>query len=244
MMKKKFTLPLCIVFILFVVFYSSFVIAADEEVSEQTPQKSELASPPVGNSSADGANQEKWFIKKGFFAEGLPGAFFSLGGYTFAGDVTDPSLAQSAGISNFQPSVGIGLGYDITHFFSVTLSLSTGYSNGSYRYKEYFEENAGTPSEKYAVDSYSVMNFGVNPTVSYMLTDRIAFEGGAIIGVATISPKLYETQSINVGIGGGIGVMYYTLLTNTVIGFEVDAQYLLQSQVPTLSLLVPIRYAL
>lgn len=213
-------------------------MTSSEEEGEEQPEKEETVE----------AKQEAPIeIKRGFFAEGDLGVFFSLGGRN-----TNSVNLTSRTFSNVQPYVGLTLGYDVFHTDSFNLGLglrfAMGLNGGAGRASvdEPLEE-ANTKSNDYSVQQAgAAINFG------FLVAERLAltFElhGGA--GFLTPDPTLPAAEAGAGGslfaptFGGAIGLELYTLLNDFSIGILVRSVNMIASGefIPGLSATIPIKY--
>jgi len=153
--------------------------------------------------------------------------------------------------SNLQPWVGINIGYDIIKNFGVELTLANGFIGEAAPVGYYVGEPPppGNTQENSPENSaITMMNLGL--TGSIYVLDRLALTGKGFLGGALLSPEpdpsKYNlvnglacggtpwtpktgapcdngfTSDVGVAFGLGFGMRYATLLTDVVIGFDVN----------------------
>jgi hypothetical protein len=234
----------------------SFAFAQDDEEmppdpapAAKTEEKKDDASATETTPAAtvESAPQERFKIKRGFYAQADLGVYM-----TFMGRNTNNPAFPKRFTSNVQPHVGVVAGYDVVSSDSFNLGLGArfamGLSGGAGRVSdaELMGEDIGTKS-----NDFSVIELGAEADLAIMMTDRvwlnIKLDGGAGIvdpdptkvagedgaGAATFAPVF----------GAGVGVEYFTLLNDFSVGATLRFQGVLaDGMIPGMSITIPIKY--
>lgn len=156
-------------------------------------------------------------VRRGLFAEADTGTFFTVGGLN--------------GVSNAQPFLGFGLGYDVMDRFTLALHLDVGSSSG----------NCFTPAQDAStgecVDPSQVLPLSANFAVfgvslqgrySWELAERFTAGPKLVLGAATLTPNPIAggasdgSDGFHALVGLGAGVQYATNLDHFTIGLDVE----------------------
>lgn len=172
-------------------------------------------------------------IRRGFFTETDLGAFFTLGG--------------SAGVSNAQVYLSLGVGYDVyatnDHFLAVALGFSQGASAGNC-----FGEVAGSgcvvPGTNEALsDNWTAQTIEGSVLYGYQIVPRLMLTGRVLGGVAMIEPMAFTDTSNPVPLmGGGIGVEYATQFDHFSVGIDAAAKYFIGPNIMGMAIVPRVKY--
>ncbi len=198
--------------------------AQGEEKAEEKPAE-KVAEASTAPTEADSAFK----IKRGLYAEGDIGVFFTFGGKSNNLLTGFPNRTTS----NAQPYVGITVGYDIvdgeSFSFGLGLKMAMGLSGGAGRIYDAEVLDAGTLNPQTKSADFNVIQLGVAANIAIMVTDRLAIPikvgGGA--GFLNPDPTIPADQdsagkfSFAPYFDIGAGVDVYTLLNDFSIGLFV-----------------------
>jgi hypothetical protein len=226
---------------------------------------------PKGSGQAYANAEQRFPIRRGFFAEGDFGIFMTLGGRN-----TNNEALPSRGTSNVQPYLGVLVGYDLVT--TDTINFAAGFkgalmlNGGAGRVTGADINNSGNPEFPCAGDGddlctksndYEVWQVGVGGALDYLLTDRLGLAFKLDGGLALLNPSPFEAANQvggdsddavanypnagKVAIGGifsvSAGVSYATLLTGFTVGVDVRFSGVVGGGfIPALSATVPIKY--
>lgn len=172
-------------------------------------------------------------IRRGFFTETDLGAFFTLGG--------------SAGVSNAQVYLSLGLGYDVyhtnDHFVAVMLGFSQGASAGSC-----FGDNTtggcidGATGETLS-DNWTAQTVEGSVLYGYQVIPRLMLTGRVLGGMAIIEPMAFSDTSNPVPLmGGSIGAEYATQFDHFSLGIDAAAKYFLGPNIVGIAIVPRVKY--
>ena len=196
-------------------------------------------------------NNPRFPIRRGVFVTGDFGGYFSLGGR----DNTPPSFSGRT-VSNFQPAVGLVLGYDFepseTVQFAVGLKLGIAFNAGSARLSEADVAELGPDEAQTRPADFTIAQTGLALKFGFFPWRRVAInllgEGGA----AFVAPDPFASATsaeggrTNVGLffGLGPGIEYFTLLPGFSIGLEARFTGTIASSefIPGISITAPLKY--
>jgi hypothetical protein len=216
--------------------------AVEGEKKDTPPAAPEAAGP-------SSAPQDRFKIKRGFFAQSDLGVFL-----TFGGRNTNNPMLPSRVTSNIQPHLGVVVGYDVVHSEAFSLSLglrfAMGLSGGAGRVTsaELGMEDVTTKS-----NDFSVIEAGGEIGLGILATDRLAVtikvDGGA--GIVDPDPSKVAGDPCNCAgaatfaptFGAGAGIEFFTLLNDFSVGFTMRFQgVLVDGLIPGASFTIPIKY--
>jgi len=197
----------------FMLFPLHAVAAPEEEDEDDIKAKATLPADPTGKL------YETFEVHRGFFISTDVGLAWAFGG-------------AERGYSNTQPYVGVNIGYDFTSWFSWQVHVGRGF-------------NANQPltaNQAARIRDFAWTDIQTGPVVWIKVWDRLAIELKVVGGISLLDPVPIEpdvdgriVNAVNPSIGGGVGLKYFTLLTNVVLGFEATFSYLIGVNVPVLS---------
>lgn len=165
----------------------------------------EGASQPAagGSGQAYAVQEERFPIRRGLFAEGDFGVFFTLGGRNTN---SQSGTLPSRGTSNIQPYVGILVGYDLVS--TDTVNFAAGFkgalmlNGGAGRVTSAQVANSGDPNTPCRggtgddlctiSNDYEVWEVGVGGALDYLLTDRLGLAFKLDGGLALLNPSPFE----------------------------------------------------
>ncbi len=188
---------------------------AEEEEDEEGAKKEALPADPSGKL------YEKFQVQRGFFLSTEIGLV-----WTFA----DPER----GFSNTQPYVGLNIGYDFNSWFSWQIHGGRGFNANAPR----------TEAQWNRIRDFAWTAVETGPVVWLKVWERLAIELKALGGIAILDPVPVEpdlepdgrrVNLINPAVGFGIGLKYFTLLTNFTLGFEATGHFLIGLNMPSLN---------
>lgn len=175
--------------------------AAEREVQYKGAELGEVVGGATG-----------FVFKRGFYTQSDLGGYFRLGGYT---DSQDGGLRAKEVIwSNLQPFIGLSVGYDVLDFLAVQGSLGTGFVANA----------APIGGDQNSPRDYGMIFTNLAVVPSWNFFDRYVLMGKVFGGGVFLTPP----PSLNVpfyggNVGAGIGLQYATLLTDVIIGIEVNS---------------------
>lgn len=205
---------------------------------------------------------QRFKIKRGLYAEGDLGVFFTFGGRSNNPATDFPSRSTS----NAQAYAGVTVGYDIfsgdAFSFGLGLKLAMGLNGGAGRlYDGEIQDQSLMPATKSA--DFNIIQAGVAANISILVTERLAIPiklgGGA--GFLNPDPTIPADQtkagkfSFAPYVDFGAGIEFYTLLNDFSIGvffrfvgtiagtsYDVPANVPGSDFIPGLSITAPIKY--
>jgi hypothetical protein len=186
--------------------------APEEEDDDEQKAKATLPADPTGKL------YEKFEVHRGFFISSDVGLVWAFSG-------------AERSYSNTQAYVGVNVGYDFTSWFSWQIRAGRGF-------------NANNPysPDKNAVRDFAWTDVQTGPVVWIKVWDRLAIEVKVLGGVSILDPvpidPIIDNRVVNVfnpSVGGGVGLKYFTLLTNVVLGFEATFNFMIGANVPVLN---------
>jgi hypothetical protein len=191
------------------------VVAAPAQDDDEEDEKAKAELPPDPTGKLYGT----FVVTRGFFISTDIGLAWTFGG------------AERA-ISNTQPYVGINIGYDFTSWFSWQIHGGRGFNANS----------PLTPNQASRIRDFAWTNVQTGPVAWIKVWERLAIEVKLLGGIALLDPVPIEQATdgitvnvVNPVVGGGIGLKYFTLLTNFTLGFEAAFNYIIGVNVPALN---------
>lgn len=199
----------------------------------------------------------------GFYVSSDLGGFVRFGGYGDSRDGGGCFRCVPKVYSNLQPWIGINIGYDIIKNFGVEMTLGTGFIADAAPAGYAFYNNDPIPQGiTDSPENSAVTMLNVALTGSWYFLDRLAIQGKGFVGGAVISPdpnpaNLNLVRGLTCGtgfwgspspspdcgvpfgadfglaFGFGLGLRYATLLTDVVVGFDLNAYGVLSPNVST-----------
>lgn len=187
-------------------------------------------------------------VRRGLFVAGDLGGYFSFGGFNNNVGV-EPIPSKS--VSNFQPTVGVTLGYDLLSNpgmnLAVGLRLAASYNAGS-----------GVIANPTAPSDFDLYQVGAAGKLGFMVLERLAWNVLLDVGLGVTTPDPTEPARLPDGslnpnggstalgliFGAGTGVEFYTLFPGFAVGLDVRFQGALAGSefVPGMSVTVPLKY--
>lgn len=157
-------------------------------------------------------------FKRGFYTQSDLGGYFRLFGYT--DDATAGLRAKPVYYSNLQPYIGLSVGYDVLDFLAVQASLGTGFVANAAPY----QNDTESPRDYGMIFTNLALVPSWNFFDRYVLMGKV-FGGGTFLTPApSIDPETGEPAPFYGGnVGVGVGLQYATLLTDVIIGIEVNS---------------------
>jgi hypothetical protein len=154
-------------------------------------------------------------FKRGFYTQSDLGGYFRLFGYT---DQTDNGVlcvrCKAVYYSNLQPYIGLSVGYDVLDFLAVQASLGSGFVANA----------APVEADPNSPRDYGMIFTNIALVPSWNFFDRYVLMGKVFAGGAFLTPPPQLDAPFYGGdVGVGLGVQYATLLTDVIIGFEVNS---------------------
>jgi hypothetical protein len=148
-------------------------------------------------------------FKQGFYAQSELGGYQRFGGFTInnscGGTPCEPVI-----VSQFQPFIGLAIGYDFVNWLGVQASFGTGFVANAAPY-----DSANSPRDF----GMSFLNLSV--VGSYYFLDRLAVSGKIFGGALFLSPEPdLDEPFYGFNAGVGLGVRYATLLTDVFVGLD------------------------
>jgi hypothetical protein len=175
--------------------------AAEREVQYKGAELGEVVGGATG-----------FVFKRGFYTQSDLGGYFRLFGYT--DDQTGGLRAKPVFWSNLQPYIGLSVGYDVLDFLAVQGSLGTGFVANA----------APIQGDPDSPRDYGMIFTNIAVVPSWNFFDRYVLMGKVFGGGTFITPPPSLTVPFyGFDVGGGIGLQYATLLTDVIIGIEVNS---------------------
>jgi hypothetical protein len=165
--------------------------------------------------------------------------------------------------SNLQPWIGINVGYDIIKNFGIEATLGNGFIGEAAPVGYFAATEAEPPGriQRNSPENSAITMATVALTGSFYFLDRLAIQGKGFIGGALLSPEpdpskynlvtglacggtpwtprtgtACDTEfgsDFGIAFGVGLGLRYATLLTDVIIGFDVNAYGVISPNVAT-----------
>jgi hypothetical protein len=165
--------------------------------------------------------------------------------------------------SNLQPWVGINVGYDIIKNFGIEATLGNGFIGEAAPVGYFAATEGPPPGlvQQDSPENSAITMLTVALTGSFYFLDRLAIQGKGFVGGALLSPEpdpskynlvnglacggspwtpktgtVCDTEfgsDFGVAFGVGLGLRYATLLTDVIIGFDVNAYGVVSPNVAT-----------
>ena len=234
---------------------ASLSLGFDARAQEAAPVEDGAEAAPVeGEATPDASvveRREQFPIRRGLFVTGDFGGYFSFGGI----NTNVPGFPDKT-ISNFQPMVGVNVGYDVLTNeqlnIAVALRGALSYNAGS----GVVDRAVAQPTHPVDFDMYQV---GVAAKFGFMLLDRLTLNAVIDGGLALVTPDPdaapvlpgTDTPNPNAGetaIGGmfgvGPGLEFHTLLPGFSVGLDLRFQgtFFGNAFVPGMSITAPLKY--
>lgn len=217
-----------LVVVFFTIVLGERAVAADVMASD-SPQPDTRESP--------GSESDKlavFTLHRGFFVGSSIGIFESLGGLR--------------GISNPEPHVAIRLGFDINDILTLQAVVQANYVANNPISKN---DKAGAGGKE--VESYGLMNLGVEGVVALRLMERVALEprvgvGGAFFDPQPTDPNVSTPSTTTTMsrthpfVSVGADLKYLTLLTGFDAGLSLTFYYIVGANVLGLAESLSLRY--
>lgn len=199
----------------------------------------------------------------GFYVSSDLGGFIRFGGYGDSRDGGGCFRCVPKVYSNLQPWIGINMGYDIIKNFGVEMTLGTGFiADAAPAGYAFINQDPVPQGITDSPENSAVTMLNVALTGSWYFLDRLAVQGKGFVGGAIISPdpnpaNLNLVRGLTCGtgfwgspapsadcgvpfgadfglaFGVGLGLRYATLLTDVVVGFDLNAYGVLSPNVST-----------
>jgi len=172
-------------------------------------------------------------IRRGFFTETDLGAFFTMGG--------------SAGVSNAQVYLSLGVGYDVyatdDHFVAVMLAFSQGASSGNC-FGSATDQGCRDPvTNEQLSDNWTAQTVEGSVLYGYQVVPRLMLTGRVLGGVAAIEPMAFSDTTNPVPLlGGGIGLEYATQFDHFSLGLDAAAKYFLGPNIVGIAIVPRVKY--
>ncbi len=204
--------------------------AAEEPAAEEAPAKVD-ADADDEEAPADGEQKEVKYggaeigevvggatgfvFKRGFYTQSDLGGYFRLFGFT---DETANGVlcvrCKPVYYSNLQPYIGLSVGYDVLDFLAIQASLGTGFVANA----------APVQADPNSPRDYGMIFTNIALVPSWNFFDRYVLMGKVFAGGAFLTPPPQLDAPFYGGdVGFGFGVQYATLLTDVIIGIEVNS---------------------
>jgi len=169
-------------------------------------------------------------IRTGLFAETSVGGFITLGGQTQ--------------YSNFSAFLEIGLGYDITKEFALTLRFLLGPSSANCYAAA---ANSCPPTGTTNTDTFTVTTGDLVVSYRFAVADRLYVPVRLMGGISLLNPtpdtSLQATGAlIEPNFGGASGIEWATPMDHFTIDAEICGQYILGINALALSIYPTVRY--
>lgn len=245
------------------VFVSAPAFAQDEGPEPEAEAATE-AAPESGQkaSSALEAELSLYPARRGFYVTGDLGGYFSFGGISTSSGDGFPSRSTS----NFQPVVGINVGYDVlsspTMNLAVALRGAMTFNAGSSPVSQ--EEALAVGGVTNPAD-FDMAQVGVASKLGFLLVDRLFLNIVGDVGAGFITPDPNEpaltsapgtsvddqiinpnagSTAVGVIFGVGAGLEFNTLFPGFSIGLDARFQGAVASSqfIPGMSFTVPLKY--
>jgi hypothetical protein len=232
---------------------------AQDDIEDIEPEDDEEEATEPTESAEVAADDRVLPIRRGLFARGDFGAFFTIGGKDFR--AADGAVSDNT-VSNLQPLLGITVGYDVVQSPNINLALGARFAttfNASAAQIPGSTNNPATlprDAQSFPGD-FGIYEFGAAADLTIMASDRLGVLVHADGGMSLVRPDPSLPATSDAGtfvdgageatIGGifsaGGGVEYYTLLTGVSVGF-VAAFYgvITDDFIPGVGLYIPLKY--
>lgn len=213
-------------------------------------QESNVSDPTEADAQAAASveeDEDRFEVRRGFYAVGDFGGYFSFGGRRFD---TQTETFSDRSVSNFQPMVGVTVGFDLvsdeTINFALGLRLATYYNASSSRATDEQVASLGTEAKVIAED-FGITQVGLSTKFGYMALDRLAINLVADGGLAIVDPDPGSVDggtAFGVNFGGGLGLEFATQFPGFSIGLDVRFVGTLVSSrfIPGMSISAPLKY--
>ena len=240
--------------------YSSLLVAvlsAGLATSATSAFAQDEAAPAEGDtadSAASAAAEEEdgFPIRRGFFAIGDFGGYFSFGGR----NTNLPPAFPTRTVSNLQPTIGLTLGYDLVSNASVNFAagirLGMAFNAGAGRLSDADIAQLGQAAASTAPADYDLMQAGVAFKLGFMVLERLAINAVADVGAGFVSPDPSTPASqvpgggdtsIGVLFGVGPGIEFFTLFPGFSVGLDLRFVGTIANEfTPGLSITAPLKY--
>lgn len=223
---------------------SSVAFGAEDEMSSEPEGKMDERPASIEQDMDD----EEAPFRRGFFATGELGGYFSIGGIKTG----DGSFASKS-VSNFQPMVGLTFGYDV--FTNESMNLSAGL-----RFAMGFNSTSAVVSADQAVASgegtsypedFDITQIGLALKLGLLVGERGAVNIVADGGLGMVSPDPTVPGSdpnaggIKMGVtfGAGVGGELATLFPGFSVGLEAKFVGTIAGEfIPGVSIAIPLKY--
>lgn len=224
---------------------ASWAFAQDEAAADPAP-----AETPEGTLEEE--ESDGFPIRRGFYASGDFGGYFSFGGR----NTNLPPTFPSRSVSNFQPVVALTLGFDVVSSpsinWAVGLRVGAVFNAGSGRLTEADIAALGAADASTAPADYDLGQAGLASKLGFMVADRLAVNIVADVGAAFVGPdpSLPATDpnggstAIGVQFGAGPGIEFFTLFPGFSIGLEAKFVGTIAASTftPGISISAPLKY--
>lgn len=237
-----------------------FSMAAFDNVAFAQDDDAATEAPTDGAPEATVAEEEeqetRFPIRRGFYASGDFGGYFSFGGVN-----TNVAGIPSRTVSNFQPAIGLTLGYDLVSTDSVNLAaglkVGINFNAGAGRLTN--DERTNSQAMTYPSD-YDLAQVGLAVKLGFMVLDRLAINAVVDGGLGIVSPDPSEpaldplggsAANPNAGETGfgvifsaGPGIEFFTLFPGFSVGLEARFQGTIVGDdfIPGLAITAPLKY--
>ena len=181
-------------------------------------------------------------FRRGLYTASDLGAFLRFGGYTYD-EQTLCLRCKARTTSDLAPFIGLAVGYDVSSWLGLQLSFGSGYVAGAAPVQGNGTDHLdGT----YPLD-HAITMINVASVFSWYFWDRLALQGKLFGGLALLTPEPIIDQGGTAFDGGaGIGLQYATLLTDVIVGVDVNFYYVYHPaarvSIPGLSIAPVIKY--
>ena len=236
--------------------------AEDAQTAKDDVPSAETALPESRPTITQEGGSDRCEIRRGFFARGDFGAFFTLGGSDF--DAVSNTVSSNS-VGNLQPFVGLTAGYDVLSMGRSNLSIGARFAAAFNSSTSAFisggdfldpAQAASTPQD------FEMLQFGAAVDYTYLLSERLGLQfhgdGGIVLlgpdpaspAETVTGPQTSENSEFNPGgraiagvFSAGLGVEYYTLLNGFSVGLTTSFYGVLAEEfIPGLAIFVPIKY--
>lgn len=246
---------------------SSLALAQPDDGDEAPSEEMEAGEgeAPGGDAAPTPVEQvemrERFPVRRGLYVLGDFGGYFSFGGRA-----NEPGLSSRT-VSNFQPYIGLSLGYDLVSTESVNWAAgvrwAVGYNAGSARISNADATSAAAdPRVAASLETlpadFGIHQVGVGTKLGFMALDRLAINVVADGGLAILTPDPTVpglapeggnspdggSAGFGVNFGVGVGVEFYTLFPGVAVGLETKFVGTIVSSefIPGMSITVPLKY--
>ncbi|MEL6184967.1 MAG: adventurous gliding motility protein CglE [Myxococcota bacterium] len=240
--------------------YSNLLVAvlsaglATSATSAFAQDESAPAEGAAADSAASAAAEEEedgFPIRRGFFAIGDFGGYFSFGGR----NTNLPPTFPTRTVSNLQPSIGLTLGYDLVSNesinFAAGIRLGMAFNAGAGRLSDSDIDQLGQATASTAPADYDLMQAGVAFKLGFMVLERLAINAVADVGAGFVSPDPSAPASqpdggdVSIGVlfGVGPGIEFFTLFPGFSVGLDLRFVGTIANEfTPGLSITAPLKY--